>query len=556
MSNIIWWRENLKQNRHLVRSNAGPSYVVIVSGTEADREYWEKRFALTKSEIFRSDNSTRVLSVHESIPKGNCLGTLNAWQTLDATLREVGEGHPNDVILVSMMFGKGTRLSPFTQALGNCKPRFPTPYKSSSNNLYLSIGELSNLYSNLLISHLRKSGFWGLVVKWGDEVVIPGTRWDEKVCDYSDADAIRFVWFIEKPTDELAREKDWVLADPYTDSMTFQLARQKNIATLLERVESKQVSQESRLGVNLGSLAISYDFLSIMLDVFSEDLFDPCRSIDWDPYVWVALACENQREWQEEVEYESKLGNSNLVELESQYPDFFDKITRAKDLIEKRKGSPLSVKVLDFGSVFWNDFGQHIALRRNLGVLTDDTDRGSLTRDLFGLPQEQDQRGNIIINSEIHPEAQIRNSLIIDSVITAADTVIDRGIIVKSDHDIVRMPYGGIALFCTARELTFNGPNAIAFHSIAPTISLPEGGRHSTLVSPNGDYQLFSNEAITDYKGDNYFNPVLDNVISFVEASALVDGVNPEILASLGDKARNRILKEISRKRKWQESPR
>jgi hypothetical protein len=541
---LTTWKENLKRNHTLIRSNAGPSQVIVVSGSQADQSYWRERFTITKSEMFREDGSTRLLSIHEKSPKGNFLGTLNAWQAFRAGAEgDVPIAHPDDVALTTMVFGSGTRLSPFTQTLGNCKPRFPTPYNFRAKNVYLSIGELSTLYSNHLIGHLKEGGFPGMVIKWGDEIVLPGSQWRLNQSDYRDIDGFRFVWFTE-PTDELAREKDWVLVDADTGSMRFQLARQSS-SSLLQRAQYKSRSRNSRLGVNLGSLGISYDFLDIALEVFSADVLDPSKKIDWDPYVWLALACEDEREWREEMEYEKQMGNKGIADLEAKYPDFFEKITIVKHIVERKNGRAFRVKALDFGDVFWTDFGQHLALRNNLSVLLESNEQGELTRDLFNLPHERDEKGNTIIDSKIHPNARIANSLIVDSVIKGSDTNIQGGVVVGSTHDRVHMPQGGTSLFCTARELSFNGPNAIAFHSIAPVISLSEGGRHSTVVTPQGAYQLVSNEAIIDYKGANYSNAILENAISFAEANKRVEGMTQSMLDELREKARALVLKEF-----------
>ncbi|MBN1654769.1 MAG: hypothetical protein JXA30_13440 [Deltaproteobacteria bacterium] len=536
------WTENLKRNCERIDRNRGPGQVIVVSGTETDRLYWRDRFNVSGAEMFRENGSTRVLSIHEADPKGNFLGTLNAWQHLRAeSARDWVGKHPDDVVFTSMVFGKGTRLSPFTQTLGNCKPRFPTPYKFRAKEIYLSIGELSTRYSNLLIGHLADGGFPGMVVKWGDEIVLPGSRWHLSAASFREVDAFRFVWFTE-PTLELAREKDWILVNADNNSMRFQLARQ-NITSLLQRARTKSRSQNARLGVNLGSLGISYDFLDTASEVFSREVQKAVNKIDWDPYVWLALACENEQEWRDEIEYESRTGAAGLADLLANHPDFFAKITRVKQGVEQKNKRPFTVKALDFGEVFWTDFGQHLALRQNLDLLLEQSDPGKLIRELFALPQERDARGNTVVNSTVHPQARVYNSLIVDSTIETEQSEIDRGIVVASRHHTASMPHGGISLFCTARDLAFHGPNAVAFNSIIPALSLPEGGRHSTIVTPDGVYQLYCSEAITNYKGENYSGKILDNEISFAEANRRIEGVDQATLDRLRGQEQAAALK-------------
>jgi hypothetical protein len=94
-------------------------------------------------------------------------------------------------------------------------------------------------------------------------------------------------------------------------------------------------------------------------------------------------------------------------------------------------------------------------------------------------------------------------------------------------------------------ELSFEGPNAIAFQSILPVLHLPEGGRHATVITPNGTLQLKTNEAITDYKGANYTQPLDGNPVSFDEASMLVEAADPTLLAQLEKLARAYVLDRL-----------
>jgi hypothetical protein len=522
-------KANLDRNHALVASNAGPALFMIVTGSESDFKYWNDRLEMTKSELFRKDNSTRILSVLEGAPKGNFLGTLNAWQRfIESNLYDEAI-KTKDVILTSMVFGKGTRLSPFTQVLNNCKSRLPTP-DFVGKGTYLNIGELSNLYSNLLVDHLRSSNFRGMVVKWGDEIVLPGTSWDPRAMDLGDTDAVRFIWYTE-PTPDLAREKEWMLVDIHTGTMKSQFARQ-DMSRLMERARLATMP-DHRLGVNLGSLAISYDFLDQAATVFADDVRNPLRALDWDPYVWVALSCNLEDEWRNEIDLESRIGGSGLAKLEKQYPDFFKKIQVVKNKVEDKKGRQFSIKALDYGDVFWTDFGQHIAFRKTLCSILSPTDQGNLTRDLFSLPQARDARGNTILNSEIHPDADIRNSVILNSKIASGSSQVDGGIIIGCNHDRVIMPQGGVSLFSTTQESYFVGPNAISFCSIVNSLHLPEGGRHSTLILPGKIYQLVANESVLDYKGESFENPILDNPISFGEASRLINAIDLETVEKL-----------------------
>jgi hypothetical protein len=531
------WERNLQHNRQTVEDSLGPGLVAIVSGSQADQRYWEQRFQRTRAEVFRRDGSTRIASIHEAVPRGNFLGTLCVWEGFNRTGGLLASNERDQQVLISMLFGKGTRLSPFTQALGNCKPRFPTPYRF--NDLHLSIGECSTLYSSLLVRYLHQRGFRGAVVKWGDEIMLPGADWLASDEDFSQVDAVRFAWFTQ-PTNELAREKEWILADAQDGQMIFQLVRQPREA-LLYRARFKQGSRHSRLGVNLGSLAASYPFLDLTQQAFAAELNDPRQRVDWDPYVWLALACATEAEWLDEAAYERDMGIASMDALLERMPDFYPRLASVRDRLEKRNHRPFTVKVLDFGEVFWTDFGQHLALRQNLSALLAEDERGRLTRALFGLPEARDSRGNRLVNAVLPDGADIRDSLVVDAEIRSPETVLHGGIVIGGSYGRVNMPQGGIAMFCAVAELTFAGSNAIAFQSILPTLRLPEGGRHATVVTPGGLLQLYTHEAITDYKGANYTQPLDGNPVSFAEAAALIESADPTILAELEQQARKGI---------------
>ena len=74
------WSENIRASLELVKNNAGPELVTVVSGSETDRKYWHEQFAQTRRDVFRSDGATAIHAVAETQRKGNFLGTLNAWR--------------------------------------------------------------------------------------------------------------------------------------------------------------------------------------------------------------------------------------------------------------------------------------------------------------------------------------------------------------------------------------------------------------------------------------------------------------------------------------------
>ena len=512
------WRRNIESCSSIIRQNHGAQVLTVVSGSRSDQSYWQQRLTDTRRDVFRADKATTVISTLEETRKGNFLGTLDAWIKTQRALGWLPE-QLTEIAIVSMVVGQGKRLSPFTQALGNRKPAFPTPRKSSDQQTYLTTADLANISSALLTEHLASGGFRGLIVKWGDEAIIPGILWETLPNQYKNVDAIRFVWKTDL-SDHLAREKDWVVFDSQTGLLKFQYPRQA-VEALRQKLSTWSSSAYS-VGVNLGSLAISYPFLEVACQVLGTDIASADRWLDWDPYVWMALCCQNEGQWQAQIDDEERTGRKGIRNIQSRYPDFYDKIQLVRARLEERLARPMSIAVLDFGRPFWMDWGLHISLRKTLESLTTDSDEGMATRELFRIPHERDRRHNIVLRSSVPAAADIRNSVIVDTVITDPQTVLRGGVVVGGRHRLINMPYGGSALFCVADTASFTGPHGVAFRSVATSIQVPEGGRHTTVFLDEGPQQMVSNEAIVDYEGDNYSKPILENTLSFEEAASLV----------------------------------
>ncbi len=506
------WQTNIRNYRSIIEANQGPKVVNVVSGSPADQEYWQDRLQKTAQDVFRADGDTLIVSSLETSRKGNFLGSVNAWLALQKAIK--GKTQP-PVMLMNMVFGQGKRLSPFTQALTNRKPAFPTPMCASNGEVYLCTVDAASMSATLWLHHLETNGFRGVVIKWGDEAVIPGKIWEDVTSSYADVDGIRFVWQTE-PTEDLAREKEWVEFDARTFQMTYQFTRQ-GLEGLRKRLTGR--SQDRLIGVNLGSLGISYRLMETAEEVFRSDVLDKGKWVDWDPYTWIALACHSEAEWRAEAAFEDKIGKSGIRDLEVRLPDFYKKIQEMRNLFQRRYGRPPMIKVLDFGQPYWMDWGLHLSLRRSLEAMTTDSEQGVTLRELFLLPHERDSKGNIIVRSSIAAGADIRDSLVVDTTITDHDTVMRAGVVVAGRHRRLEMPYGGSALFCAADRMKFNGPHAIAFKSIGDELNLDEGDRVTCLFYTHDAMEMRSNESLINYEGENYSQPVMGNLISFEEAT-------------------------------------
>jgi hypothetical protein len=369
---------------------------------------------------------------------------------------------------------------------------------------------------------IERAGFRGVVVKWGDEAMIPGIEWSLGPDAFAEIDAIRFVWQTE-PDETLAREKEWVVVDGETGLMVTQYPRE-NLAAVQARRDGLGRGQLA-MGVNLGSFAIGYPLLDAALEVFGDDVADPARAVDWDPYGWLALNSPDGSEWQDELAHEAAAGRSSLATFTQRYPTFFEKMREVRRRVEAKNGRPLRVAVLDFGECFWVDMGLHSRLRESLAQLTSREPAGAVTRALFGITQQPDERGNVVVASSVPSGADLRGSVVVNSHIADGDSVIHDGVVIGGRHRRVTMPHGGVALFCAVDNLAFDGPNAVALRSVGDAVTLPAGGRHTVLYGPDRDIVLTGNESITSYDGPSYDDPLPGNPISYAEAAALMDGV-------------------------------
>lgn len=509
------WQDNIRSYRNIFAHNQGPRLVNIVSGSPADQAYWQDRLEKTRRDVFRADGDTLVHSSLEKTRKGNFLGSINAWQSVQQAL--AGRERP-PVILTNMVFGLGKRLSPFTQALTNRKPAFPTPMRISNGEVYLSTVDAASISATLWLHHLETHGFRGIIVKWGDEAVIPGKLWQADRDEFEQVDGVRFIWQTE-PTEDLAREKEWVEFDSRSSLMTYQFTRQP-LDGLRERLAGR--GKDRLVGVNLGSLAISYRLMEVAEQVFRADVGDETKWVDWDPYTWIAFACHTEADWQAEAAFEDQIGKTGIRELEKRLPDFYPKISQVKELFQEQYGRAPVIKVLDFGQPYWMDWGLHLSLRRSLESLTTDSELGITARELFQLPGERDKSGNILLRSSVPEGADIRDSLLVDTLITEREAVIHGGVVVAGRHRRLLMPYGGCALFCAADQMQFNGPHAIAFKSIGDEFILEEGDRTTCLYFTDLGVEMRTNEALLNYEGENYTQPIMGNPFSFEEATRLM----------------------------------
>ena len=189
----------------------------------------------------------------------------------------------------------------------------------------------ASLYSWTPVTHhLQRMGFGGVAWKWGDEPQFAGRRVSQLDLDLSRADAVRFGAKVAI-TDDLAENKEWLLADPDTAELIGQFRRRPR-AELLQRLDFASRGRPAWMLVHIGSPAFSHLFLAEADTVFG----DIPGAIDVDGYLFEALTHDADA-WQAEVRRDAA-----LQELLAEKPDFYHQVQQLKQRIEARRGHRLS----------------------------------------------------------------------------------------------------------------------------------------------------------------------------------------------------------------------
>ncbi|MFC1480055.1 hypothetical protein ACFL5Y_01250 [Candidatus Omnitrophota bacterium] len=523
---------NIEVARGLGGKNDSVRIVAVVSGSKEDKDVWQDRLNEVGSCIFNSDGSSLILSLQERIGdktrEGNFLGTLLAYRYIKEASDEAAVPYRYFVTLVGMLFGRGERMSPITQAKGCRKPATevtPANIEIKGKRRAFTAIEEALLYFTPVAKYLEKRGFRGILNKWGDETQVasidlagePGQG--ESLREH---DVIKVISVMEM-TEELARQKDWVVFDK-DKNMVAQLSRNsKDVLT-----EQLKGLGEYSAGISLGPIAVSYDVLDIATEVFGKEIEDKEVHIDFDPYFLMALAMDeiHSGQWREKVE-----ADEDLQGLVAMVPDFFEKVQKIKKIFNQRHGREIKLKTFDLGSdVYWADIGQHSAMREKFLALADRGTKGAIARKIANIPGTRDKSGNIIVNSEISPDVTVRNSVIVNSKITGSG-VIEGSVIMDSTLNDVEAT-GAFAVRSVRPGRTVMKMQSGIYESLgAGEIVLEEGMRHVTVLTSKGPVHMkvLEDTNLRD-KARTYNRPIFDNDISFEEAYNEMFGVSMDEL--------------------------
>lgn len=268
--------DNLRTLRsEVVAGNEGVSEVVAITNG-GDSRIVEQNFTDMKSSIFRKDGNVRVMAHEEVTRRGQLLGLLDAMQNYR---EKYGDFNRDSVSLGIMMPGKGTRMSPYTQAEYGIKPFTLMLIRADKKSPWLN-GATASLYSwNLVASVLKRLGFRGIAWKWGDEPQIASNSLMElakRGVDMSSTDIVRFGSDVPV-TDDLAENKEWLSADKNGNLTGW--ARRRPRTALLERLGVPN-TPDARAMVHIGSPAFSYVLIEEASQVFKNVPKDKWLDVD------------------------------------------------------------------------------------------------------------------------------------------------------------------------------------------------------------------------------------------------------------------------------------
>ncbi len=533
-------RRNIRLASELTARGESPEIIGTVSGSSTACEFWGRmlRSALP------SFHSRLALSLHEDLPTNQAFGILLLWQRLRPHLQD------DRGALMAFVFGDGTRSTPLTEAENAQKPAIATFVRDPgqpSEPRFLPIVELALRNFVPVQQFLRRSGFRGIVVKWGDEVQIPTRNLEGADVLFEGADVVRFVSMREIDADS-AMNKDWVGVDPAGRVTAF--IPRRPLGEMEALADSGRIlRRDGRLhgGVNLGSIALSHDLLDALLEEFAADVNDPAADRRHrpalDPEFFTALTIAAiHGETSRRLSWERALAESTAVaEMHRRHPNLLMRLRQAISRMEHRRGRPLRMVAMDFGDQYWGDMGQHNRIFEFYLALNDSGPEGEVARALAGIPSRRDADENIIVDSTISSGITVRNSVLINAQLTGTGMVRDAVLIgTRAGHVRIR---GGFDVLSKAASLQVD-PRGGTYKVVSPGfVHAARGERLTTLFLPSLGPALFRVHESVDLRdrAATYDVPICGNPCSFREAHECLSAMTVEELSCRRSRAEDAV---------------
>jgi len=514
-------RRNIEHAERLFTDGGGPQVMGTVAGTEAARRFWARELQSAKTSL----GLRLAVSQHEDLPVNQAFGLLLMWKRLRPLLG------PDERALFAFVFGEGSRIAPLGEAECGQKPALSSFVRRDGR--WLSTVELALRTFAPVEAHLHRSGFRGVVVKWGDEVQIPTRDLSTRDPLFDGADVVRFV-SMQPMSEDTARNKDWVGVDAEGEITAFIPRRPlTEMAPLADRGLLQRRNGSLWGGINLGSIAFSRALLDVLLEAFEAEIEDPTADRrlrpDLDPQLFTALTLA-VRDPRPEA-WRAAVGESAaLAKLDANMPGLFRRLVDCVERFREVHGRPPRLVAMDFGEQYWGDVGQHPQMREVFMALRERSPVGTIARALAGLPDAFDAQGNLISEDSELGAIQARDSVLLGVQLTEGrveGSVLvgsrcrhiecEDGFDVRSVGDELRIEAGG-----GAYRVVSESPVHVPPEERATTLFLPEG---LTLMRVQEGTDLRDRQR-------NYEQPIAGNPMSFAEARSRVLKEDPETWAA------------------------
>ena len=515
---------NIEVTEVLFESGDPPAVVGTVSGSKSACAFWQRQLDLARP-AFRA---RKMLSLHEDLPVNQAFGLLLLWQRLRPHL-QAGEG-----ALMAFVFGEGSRAAPLTEAESGQKPAIASfvAVGHGVTRRYLSIVELALRYFSPVESYLRRSGFDGIVVKWGDEVQIPTADLSGHDARFAGADIVRFV-SMRPMTAHTAENKDWVGVDVEGNITAFIPRRPlEEMRPLADRGVFQRRGDQLFGGVNLGSIALSRALLDVLLEEFGGEVNDGSANRklrpDLDPQFFTALTIAKMSEDQRQDAWEQALSESEAMrKLNMHLPGLLPRLVATLNRFEQLHNRPIRIVAMDFEDQYWGDIGQHRQIYDFYLALGASGPEGRIARALAGLPESWDENGNLLSGQvKLGPSVKVKNSVLID--VQVEEGSIDSCVLVGTRA----LRFEGTEAFdigSTAVEMRLM-PRSGTYKTLSEDrVEAGEGERIATVLEPDSEYHLRVHEETNlRNRAETYDIPILGNPSSFREAHDRVGYADPE----------------------------
>ncbi|MEZ4239932.1 MAG: hypothetical protein R3F59_28035 [Myxococcota bacterium] len=504
----------------LARADApdtGPALVGTVAGSARARDAWARRLP----DLARAVGAGAGASLWEDRPTNQALGLLLLWERVRAGVP------PGAGALFAFAIGEGTRAAPFTQAEGGEKGALAS-YRGGARGrddapTWLEVA----LWAFAPVeAHLRRSGFDGLVVKWGDEVLLPGRALPPDPA-LADADVVRFV-SVRPITAEAAASKDWLAVG--ADGRITAFLPRRPLAAFEALAAAGRIRRSPAgpvAGVNLGSIAVSRGLLDVLVEAFGGDLADlgadPRRRPDLDPQLFTALtvAALDDPAARADAWAQAMAEVPAVRAVDGWMPDLVRRLRAALDRLADRRGRAVRFVALDLGDPWWADLGDQRGIRAALMQLRAPGPDGTVARALARIPEAADAHGNRFAGDcRIAPGVRVRGSVLVDAHLQAGEVVDSVLVGTRAGHVDA---HGAFDVDSAACRLSL-GRGAGAYKLLADVAAVGPGERLTTLVTADGLLPLRGAEGLDlRDRAASWDVPVLGNRVSLREAQGLAD---------------------------------